>query len=483
MRHAATRRARVSRPRGLGARLLAASLVLGGAGGLVGASLAQQGCSTPQGPPPSALPPIVVGVSLGLTKGLASTSAPLRQAVLVAEGEINAGGGLLGRQVRFDIQDDRSDEEDYVAGIAQGFVDRGVAAVIGPAGSGQVKAVAGTYGGAEIIELSPTATSVELTTIQSREERFFFRTTPADDFQGAAVILLATKTPRGLGDGGISDTCDRLALVYLDNSYGTSMAKVVRVNFPKRGAAGQRKVVIEKKIPLEPRASYEADVAAVVAAQPQCLALIAYDDTAAQLVRDLRAAPGYAALEQAGFFVIGTDGVFTQGFLDRSQKDPSNPASESSALGVYGTNPDTQPNTNEYNAFKAIYGAYFPLAPGADAPSFAANAFDAAILIAFAIQKAGTVTDRVAIRDALKDVSKPPGRSISPAQIGEGLEELRTGGDIDYKGASGNVDFDDDGNVTAGFIVWQVVREKPSSPVTYKTVARFTTEQLLEQVK
>ena len=81
------------------------------------------------------------------------------------------------------------------------------------------------------------------------------------------------------------------------------------------------------------------------------------------------------------------------------------------------------------------------------------NAFDAAVLIAFAIQKAGSVTDRVAIRDALREVSKPGGRPITPAEIGDGLIELRNGGDIDYKGASGNVDFDEGGNVTGGFIV------------------------------
>ncbi len=465
--------------RRLGARLVATGLVLGATAGLVSTACVKEA------PLPSAEKPIVVGVTLGLTKGLASTSASLRDAVRAAEGEINAGGGLLGRQVRFDIEDDRSDEGTFVTGIAQRFADRGVAAVIGPVSSGQVKLTADIFAAAQIIQLSPTATSVELTTMQPTDERFFFRTTPADDFQGAAVILFATKTPRGLGDAGAGSatTCNKLALAYVENPYGTSMAKVVRDNFPKRGTPGQRKVVVEKKIPLEPKASYDAEAAAIIAARPECLAFITYDDSGAQFIRDFKQNAGYAELEKAGFFMIGTDGVFTQGFLDRTLKDPSNPASESSALGVYGTNPDTQPGTTDYNAFKTIYGTYFPLGPTADAPAFSANAFDAAILIAFAIQKAGSATDRVAIRDALKEVSKPGGRPISPASIGEGLAELRSGGDIDYKGASGNVDFDDNGNVKGGFIIWQAVRAKSTSPVTYKTVARFTTDELVEQVK
>ncbi|MBX3222052.1 MAG: ABC transporter substrate-binding protein [Labilithrix sp.] len=471
--------------RGVGARIVAAGLVASGCA----LALAPQGCAK-EAPKPSAEAPIVVGVSLGLTKDLASFTAPLRDAVRAAEGELNAGGGLLGRQVRFDIEDDRSDEGAYVTSLATRFADRGVAAVIGPVSSGQVKLTADIFAARQIIQISPAATSVELTGIQPAADRFFFRTTPADDFQGAAVILFATKTPRGLpdagagaSDGGAGTTCNRLALVYIDNPYGTSMAKVVSDNFPKRGAAGQRTIAAQQKIPLEAKANYEDIVPGIIASEPECLALISYEKAAAQFIRDFKANSGYAALEQKGFFFIGTDGVFTQGFLDLSLQDPSNEGSTSTAVGVYGTNPDTQPGTTEYNAFKTIYGTYFPLGAAADAPAFAANTFDAAILIAFAIQKAGSATDRVAIRDALKEVSRPGGRPIAPSEVGDGLAELRNGGDIDYKGASGNVDFDDTGNVRGGFIIWQAVREQAAGPVVYKTVARFATEELVEQVQ
>ena len=455
---------------------------------MLSATLFGQGC-VKEAPKPSAEAPIIVGVSLGLTKDLASFAAPLRDAVRAAESEINAGGGLLGRQMRFEVEDDRSDEDTYVASVAQRFADRGVAAVIGPVSSGQVKRTAQILADKQIIQISPAATSVELTTIQTEADRFFFRTTPADDFQGAAVILFATKTPRGLPDAGVGtdagsgSTCNRLALVYIDNPYGTSMAKVVSTNFPKRGAPGQRSIAAQQKIPLEARANYEDIVPGIITSSPECLALISYEKAAAQFIKDFKKHPGYAELEANGFFFIGTDGVFTQGFLDESLQDPSNEASKSSAEGVYGTNPDTQPGTTEYNAFKTIFGTYFPLGTATDAPAFAANTFDAALLIAFAIQKAGSVTDRIAIRDALKEVSKPGGRPISPAEIGDGLAELRNGGDIDYKGASGNVDFDDLGNVNGGFIIWQAVRERPTSPVVYKTVARFATEELVEQVR
>src|SRR5258706_2204390 len=102
------------------------------------ATTATEGCAD-KAPPASKPDPIAVGVSFGLTKALDSFAAPLRDAVRAAEGEINAAGGLLGRPVSFDIQDDRSDEGDYVKGVANDFVKKGVVAVIGPIGSQQVK--------------------------------------------------------------------------------------------------------------------------------------------------------------------------------------------------------------------------------------------------------------------------------------------------------------------------------------------------------
>lgn len=438
-------------------------------------------------PKPSAEDPIVIGVSLGLTKDLAAFSGPLRDSVRAAEGEINAGGGVLGRQVKFDIVDDRSDEKDFVAGVAQDFANRNVAAVLGPVGSGQVKATQGILAERQIIQITPSATSTELTNIQPTSDRYLFRTTPADDFQGAAVILFATKTPSGLGDAGAGDggtpggTCNKLAIAYLDNPYGTSMAKVISDNFPKRGAG--RQVVSQQRIPLETKSSYADIVGGIISTAPECLALIVYDKAAVQFVRDFKANPGYADLAKNGFFFIGTDGVYTQGFIDGAQTDSSDPTKPNDAEGVFGTNPDTQPGTPEYNRYKTVYSSYFPIKSTDDAPAFTANMFDAAVLAAFAVEKAGSVTDRIAIRDALKAVSAPPGRSIGPDEIMNGLIEIRNGGDIDYKGASGNVDLQSNGNTTSGFIVWQAVRDPVSKKVVYKTMARFTTEELVGQIQ
>lgn len=464
----------------LGGRI--ASLDLGTTKAPIAAEL--QGCSK-EAPKPSSDPPIVIGVSLGLTKDLASFTLPLSRAVRAAEGEINASGGVLGRQVKFDIVDDKSDEGAGVSAVAEDFAKRGVAAVIGPVGSQQVVATQGILSQAQIIQISPSATSTDLTKIQPDDNRFLFRTTPADDFQGAAVILFATRTPKGLGDAGVPVdeagapvTCSRLAVVHIDNSYGNAMAEVIGKGFPNRPPKGTRSIAIDLKIPAEnAKSSYVEDVNTVLAKNPQCLAIISYEKAAAQFITDLKKDTRYKALEDQGFFIIGTDGVYTSGFLEATRDQTT-----SYAEGVYGTNPDTAPGGNDYNAFRTIYASYFPLKATEDTPAFAANTYDAAIMIALAIQKAGSTTDRIAIRDALRAVSTPPGRPINPAEIQDALLELREGRDVDYKGASGNVDFQANGNVTSGFIVWQAAKDS-TGKVDYKTVAHFDTETLQEQIK
>src|SRR5687767_5405448 len=102
-----------SRLRTVGLRVLA-GLIAVGCTTLAGSALmVEEGCSE-QPPKGSAPKPIMIGVSLGLTKDLQTFAAPLRDAIRAAEGTINAGGGLLGRPVQFEVRDDQSNEEEFV---------------------------------------------------------------------------------------------------------------------------------------------------------------------------------------------------------------------------------------------------------------------------------------------------------------------------------------------------------------------------------
>ncbi len=76
-------------------------------------------------------------------------------------------------------------------------------------------------------------------------------------------------------------------------------------------------------------------------------------------------------------------------------------------------------------------------------------------LLALAIEKAGT-TDTLAVRDALREVASPPGTTIGPGEFKKAVRLIAKGDDINYDGAGGNVDFDENGNVSSDFELWKI---------------------------
>jgi len=109
----------------------------------------------------------------------------------------------------------------------------------------------------------------------------------------------------------------------------------------------------------------------------------------------------------------------------------------------------TQP-TSKANPAKDAFDAAFAAAGGDPNSIFVQQSYDSTMLIALAIQKAGS-TDRAAIKDALRAVAGPPGVKVGPGDWKKAVDLLARGQDIDYEGAAGSHNFDAAGDV-AGVI-------------------------------
>ena len=83
--------------------------------------------------------------------------------------------------------------------------------------------------------------------------------------------------------------------------------------------------------------------------------------------------------------------------------------------------------------------------------TYAPQAYDAAFLLALAIEKNGSA-GRDGLNKALRDVASPPGEKILPGEWKKAVDLIKAGTDIDYDGAGGALDFDDAGDVD-GIIV------------------------------
>jgi cell division septation protein DedD len=74
-------------------------------------------------------------------------------------------------------------------------------------------------------------------------------------------------------------------------------------------------------------------------------------------------------------------------------------------------------------------------------------------LVALAIEKAEEATG-TAIKDAIREVANPPGKEVTT--VSEALTLIREGQEINYQGASGEITFDENGDVSGAYCRWYI---------------------------
>ncbi len=140
-------------------------------------------------PATSALPKgdgtLKIGTLLPQTGSLAFLGPPEFAGVDLAAKEINAAGGVLGKDVV--VVD--GDSGDTSTNIASQTVDRLLSedadTIVGAASSAVTLTVLDKVVGAGVVQFSPANTSIKLSTYP--DEGLYFRTAPPDTFQGAVL--------------------------------------------------------------------------------------------------------------------------------------------------------------------------------------------------------------------------------------------------------------------------------------------------------
>jgi ABC-type branched-subunit amino acid transport system substrate-binding protein len=159
--------------------------------------------------------PLRIGALMPHTGALASAGPPLFAAALLAVKEINAAGGVLGRQVQWFDGDDYTDPEKAVQTANRLITENKVQVIIGAGASSISLAVLPTVMAAGVILFSPSNTSAELTTVD--DQGLYFRTAPPDGLQAAALT-----------DVIMRDGVRRLSIIARDDSYGKGLAESVK---------------------------------------------------------------------------------------------------------------------------------------------------------------------------------------------------------------------------------------------------------------
>jgi branched-chain amino acid transport system substrate-binding protein len=159
--------------------------------GLCGA-LALAGCSRPTGAgsangTASGTGPIPVGEYASMTGDTATFGQSSHKGILLAIDEMNAAGGVNGRQLDLHTEDDQSHAAEAATAV-QKLIDRDhVAAVLGEVASGNSMAAAPICQSRQVPMISPASTNPEVT----KKGDYIFRVCFIDPFQGTVMAKFA----------------------------------------------------------------------------------------------------------------------------------------------------------------------------------------------------------------------------------------------------------------------------------------------------
>jgi branched-chain amino acid transport system substrate-binding protein len=342
---------------------------------------------------------INIGVILGFTGPIESLTPGMADAAELAFQEVSESGLLLGGAT---INPIRADSTCIDSAAAQAAAERlitadEVAAIMGADCSGVTIAIANNVAVPNgVTMVSPSATSPALTDID--DNGYFFRTAPSDARQGQVLADIIR-----------SYDIESVAVTYTNNDYGRGLSESFVAAFEAAGG----NVTIEA--PHEDgRGDYSAEVGALAAAGGEILVVLGYADQGG--VGIIRGAVDTGAFDR---FAFG-DGMFAQSLLDAIGDDLE---------GSIGSVPWSEGEGAD--AFIAAAEA-----AGIDPDgSFRRESYDAAALIALAIQAGGSA-DRTSIRDHILAVANEPGEEILPGELARGLEILANGGEVNYIGAT-----------------------------------------------
>ncbi|MEM6441645.1 MAG: ABC transporter substrate-binding protein [Pseudomonadota bacterium] len=361
---------------------------------------------------------VKIGVLLGYTGPIESLTPGMADAAELALTEINAAGGILDGKTLVPV---RADSTCVDAGAAAAAAERlvtseGVSAVMGADCSGVTIATLNNVAMPNgVVMISPSATSPALTTIE--DDGLFFRTAPSDARQGAVLADILT-------DKGITE----IAVTYTNNDYGKGLADSFQAAFEAAGGSVPISAAHE-----DGKGDYSAEVGALSAAGTDWLAVFGYADQGG--VGIIRSSVDAGAFDG---FVLG-DGMFAQSLIDAIGSDLE---------GTIGAVPWSEGEGSD--AFVATAEA-----AGVDPDgSFRRESYDAAALIALAMQAAGS-HDPAEFKDQVLAVANAPGEPILPGQLDRALKILAEGGDVDYIGAT-NVELIGPGEASGTYREYEV---------------------------
>ncbi|GIR90959.1 MAG: amino acid ABC transporter substrate-binding protein [Actinomycetota bacterium] len=367
--------------------------------------------------------PLVLASLMPLSGDLASLGPGIALGAALAVQQINAAGGINGQDVVL-IEGDSGCDGAVALTSLNDVIAQGAQGVMGAACSGTSLAILDTAIAAEVVMVSPSNTSPQFTKMDKKG--FYARTAPSDLLQGEVLASLLVED--GVGSVSIISRAD---------SYGRGLAEATAAAFEDAG--GTVKTIVYHATDAS---DFSAEVTALGKGAADAIVGILFPET------------GCGVLQPA----------FEQGLLDSPwyMTDGVKDAGLASLCGL-GTALDgfkgTAPGSAAGEAKDAFEAAYAGVsADGSPTFIFAPQAYDAVMLMAISAAANGVTGPEIA--SGLVAASSGGEKCIGVACIALAAD----GVDVDYVGASGEIELNAVGDPTAAtYDIWTT--EGDTNPV------------------
>ncbi len=355
---------------------------------------------------------IPVGILMPFTGAGGPFGQEMLSAAKVAVEEINAAGGPLGRKIRIIEENDETNAEAGVRG-ARKLVDVDKVIAISATWASSVTLAVAPITQSQDIVLFSTSGSSRITDVQ--KDGFLFRTEPDDILYGKSYAEYILK-----------QGWNKCAILGLNVPLTETTVGSLRERYEENGGE-----VTSFTIYNEDQTSFRSEILRAFADEPDVIHISGYEPDVTAILK-----AAYQAGLEGRFIVPGFS-------VSPALLSDAGPAAEGLILVEEGV----AEGSAAYERLKTKLETDRYL-------SFGAQAYDHFHLLALAIE-AGKSIEGKSINDMLKEVSGPDGEMVTSFE--EGAKILREGGKIDYEGASGPINFDENGNIVrANFRISQV---------------------------
>lgn len=351
--------------------------------------------------------PMTIGTLLPQTGQLAAIIDALEEPIRMGAEEINALYPDLVTLEHFDSGTDPSIASETVDQMLTGQHN----AILGAAATGVTTAIVDKVQTAEVVMCSGSNTGALLS--GSEYDPYYNRTAPSDELQAPT-----------LGDLMIADGVTNAAVIWRNDEYGVGFGEALAAYLEESG------VTVDVQQGYDPQQSSFADLIDEISASGAgALAMITFEE-GGQLVLDMQ-----------GRF----DGqvYVADGFVDTVGAEQLGGEDNVALLeGYRGTYPSSAPENGE-PTFPDRFAEFSPETP----TIFSAHKYDCLMTLVLAAQVAQSSDPTVYVEEIV-GVTGPPGETC--LLFAECMEILEAGGEIDYDGASGPLDFLPNGQPGAG---------------------------------